>query len=101
MVFCVAFKLLGSSICGRLFRRRLPSLFLHPLGRFGWLERGSYLFARLGAFKEALRRLPIHIHTRPLLGHVVLELTNRTELTQTHLETFHPFTQLNTVGRNH
>jgi len=31
MVFCVAFKLLGSSVCGRLFRRRLPSLFLHPL----------------------------------------------------------------------
>ena len=98
MVFCVAFKLLGSSICGRLFRRRLPSLFLHPLGGFGWLERGNHLFA-LGRIQGAAPKV-VHSHARPFSGQCLLGLTNRRELTQTHLETFHPFTQLNTLGRN-
>jgi hypothetical protein len=30
--------------------------------------------------------------SNPIFGHVLFGLTNRGELTQTHLETFHPFT---------
>ena len=49
----------------------------------GWLERGNHLFARRGAFIEPLWKFA-HSHTRPILGHVVLGLTNRGELSDTH-----------------
>ena len=64
----------------------------------GWPERGNHLFARQSAFKGPLRSLPIHTPDR-LYGHVSLGLTNRRELTQTHLETFHPFTHIS-LGAN-
>ena len=34
---------------------------------YGWLERGTHLFARCGAFNEPLWKVA-HSHTRPLLG---------------------------------
>jgi len=50
---------------------------------YGWLERGNHLFARRGAFIEPLWKFA-HSHTRPILGHVVLGLTNRGELADAH-----------------
>jgi hypothetical protein len=61
----------------------------------GWLERGTHLFARFGAFNEPLWKVA-HSHTRPLLGSGSLRAYQPREMTHTlALEAFHPFTHTN------
>ena len=92
--FCVAFRPRQIPRLGSLC---FSSVFSSTL--LGWPERGNHLFARRGAFKGPLQKFA-HSHTRPMLGHVVLGLTNRGELsTPTGLETFHPFTQFRELGK--
>ena len=58
----------------------------------GWLERGTHLFARFGAFNEPLWKVA-HSHTRPLLGSGSFRAYQPREMTHTlALEAFHPFT---------
>ena len=59
---------------------------------YGWLERGTHLFARCGAFNEPLWKVA-HSHTRPLFGSGSLRAYQPREMTHTlALEAFHPFT---------
>ena len=48
----------------------------------GWLERGTHLFARFGAFNEPLRKVA-HSHTRPLFGSGSLRAYQPREMTHT------------------
>ena len=60
--------------------------------RYSWLERGTHLFTRYGAFNEPLRK-GAHSHTRPLLGSGYLRAYQPREMIHMPgLETFHPFT---------
>jgi hypothetical protein len=62
-----------------LFPGSFPPFFV------GWPERGNTYSRAEGAFKGPLQKVA-HSHTRPILGHVVLGLTNhKKQLTRQNL----------------
>ena len=90
--------LLGSISCGRLFQRRLPSLFLHLHSFLGWLERGNHLFARQGRIQGAAPEVCPFTHPTDLVSGSS-GLPTAENLHSPSLETFHPFTHFSYDGR--